>query len=310
MIEHNQTIFSIGSCFSDMIAAKLESYKWSVVSNPFGTLYDPVSIERNIVNSIDKAPISDSLLSQRDDIYFHFYYHSDLSALSLPTLAQHIERAHDITSTALLKAHWAVITLGSAMVYKHISHNEVVANCHKVPQNEFEKHMLNLRKVKSSLQNTINKVRTINPDIKFLLTVSPVRHLRYGMEQNMLSKAILRLACEEITSTNGNTIYFPSFEIMMDELRDYQYYKADKVHPNEVAENHIWNEFVRTMIAPEARLFIEQWGHMRKALAHKPMHSGSNAHQRFIKETLKKLDELSSQVDVSTERRQLESQLI
>lgn len=293
-----------------MIANRLSHYKWAVTSNPFGTLYDPISIERNIINSLSDQPISDNLLEQREDVVFHYYYHSDLSALSLSALSNNIERAHDQTKTALLGSDWVVLTFGSAIVYKHKALGEVVANCHKVPQNQFDKTMLSLKEVKTSIQNTVDAIREINPNIQFIITVSPVRHLRHGMEQNMLSKSILRLACDEIVTKNENTTYFPSYEIMIDELRDFRYYKQDKVHPSTEAEDYIWDKFRNVMVDEKGLDFIDQWDQITRALQHKPMHIASKAHQRFIKETLIKLEQLSSLADVSREKAHLESQLI
>ncbi|MEQ9298468.1 MAG: GSCFA domain-containing protein [Cyclobacteriaceae bacterium] len=310
MIQLNQSIFSIGSCFSDMIAGRLSHNKWSVTANPFGTLYDPISIERNISNSLSDQPISDALLGQREDVVFHYYYHSDLSALSLPILSNIIELAHEQTKSSILNADWIVLTYGSTIVYKHKELGEMVANCHKVPQNQFDKEMLTQRDVRSSIQNTIECIRKVNPNAQFILTVSPVRHLKHGMEQNMLSKSILRLACEEIVNRNKGTIYFPSYEIMMDELRDYKYYKQDKVHPAAEAEDYIWDTFKTALVDENAIKFIEQWDEITRALQHRPMHVASKAHQRFLKETLMKLEELSSEIDVTKERAQLQSQLI
>jgi hypothetical protein len=305
-----QSIFSIGSCFSDMIAGKLSSYKWDSTSNPFGTLYDPISIERNIVNSLSDQSISDALLGQHEDVVFHYYYHSDLSALSIPSLSTLIEKAHDTTKMALLKADWVILTYGSAIIYRHKELGEIVANCHRVPQNQFDKELLSMRQVKTSLRSTIDAIRKVNPNAKVMLTVSPVRHLRHGMEQNMLSKAILRLACQEVVDKNENAFYFPSFEIMMDELRDYKYYKEDKVHPSKAAEDHIWEVFKTTHLEDRALKFIDKWDDIARALAHRPRHISSKAHQRFIKETLIKLEQLSNHVDVTSERAHLESQLI
>lgn len=293
-----------------MIAGRLSHYKWSVTANPFGTLYDPLSIQRNITNSLSDQPISEALLGQREDVVFHYYYHSDLSALSLPTLSNMIEQAHEQTKASILGADSIVLTYGSAIVYKHKALGEVVANCHKVSQNQFDKEILSLRTVRTSIQNTIDCIRKVNPSVRFIVTVSPVRHLKHGMEQNTLSKSILRLACEDITDRNEQIIYFPSFEIMMDELRDYKYYKQDKVHPSTEAEDYIWDTFKTTQMEAEALEFIDQWDQISRALQHRPVHVASKAHQRFLKETLMKLEQLSSQVDVTNERAQLQSQIL
>lgn len=293
-----------------MIADRLSRYKWDITANPFGTLYDPLSIERNIINSLSDQPISEALLGHREDVVFHYYYHSDLSALSLPTLSNMIEQAHEQTKASILGADCIVLTYGSAIVYKHKALGEVVANCHKVPQNQFDKEMLSLRTVRTSMQNTIDCIRKVNPSVHFVVTVSPVHHLKHGMEQNMLSKSILRLASEDITSRNKDTVYFPSFEIMMDELRDYKYYKQDKVHPSTEAEDYIWDTFKTTQMDDKALKFIEQWDHISRALQHRPMHVASKAHQRFLKETLMKLEQLSSEIDVTNERAHLESQIL
>lgn len=307
----NQSIFSIGSCFSEMIAGRLSEHKWDVTTNPFGTLFDPVSIERNIINSLSDAPISDDMLDQREDVVFHYNYHSDLSALSVTALSNLIEEAHNTAKMSLLRADWIILTYGSAVIFRHNTSGQPVANCHKMPGDLFTREMLPLAEVSTSLLNTIAAIKKVNARARFVLTVSPVRHLRHGREQNMLSKSILRLACQELTERHADQVcYFPSFEIMMDELRDYKYYQVDKVHPTEEAENIIWEHFQESMLDEEARTFVHQWSDIRKAMAHKPRHVQSSAHQRFLKETLVRLERLSGQVDVSAERAHLEKQLI
>jgi hypothetical protein len=194
-----------------------------------------------------------------------------------------------------------LITYGTAWSYSRKDTGEAVANCHKLPQGNFQKRLLNSDEVVESFGLLFNRLRNLNPDISIILTLSPVRHLRDTLELNSVSKAVLRVACHHIAEQFESVEYFPAYEMMMDDLRDYRFYKSDMLHPTEDAEDYIWDKFSEKYFTSETKTFLKEWGSVLAALAHRPFHPASEAHQRFLKETLKKLEGLKSSVDVREE---------
>ena len=202
-----------------------------------------------------------------------------------------------------------ILTFGTVFVYQLKANGEMVANCHKVPQKQFDKKLLSVEEIVSGFQAIKEKIEKLNPNIRFLLTVSPVRHTREGLPQNNLSKSILRMACHELCEAHSNVSYFPAYEIMLDDLRDYRFYEKDLIHPNEQAQDYIWQQFSQTHFDDETLSFVNEWSKVKSALAHKPFDAQSEEHQQFLKATLKKLQNLSGQVDVSEEIERLQSQM-
>lgn len=308
-LAHQDQVFTIGSCFSDMIAAKLLHYKWSVVSNPFGTLFDPVSISENVVRSLSGQMPSPDLYDVRDDVHLHYQVHSDLCTLNRHDLERKIQEAQIRTLQSLKSYRWVIITLGSMIVFEHKRTGAIVANCHKMPQDYFIKRQLTFTEAQQALHTMIAEVRSLNPEIKFIFTVSPVRHVRHGLAENMLSKSSLRVLCEDICHNFDGSFYFPSYEIMLDDLRDYQYYKADGIHPSSIAENYIWEKFAGAYMAENLLQWIDDWDKLMRAVAHRPHLPDSKAHQNFLKETIAQLEGFSDQIDVSEEMEKLKKQL-
>jgi hypothetical protein len=236
--------------------------------------------------------------------------HSKFFAREKSTLSALLDIQKLEVSNYLKSANYLIITLGTSFVYTYQKSNEVVANCHKVPQSEFTKNLLPLVEMSAAFQSAQKAIQKINPRLKILLTVSPVRHIKDGMEENSVSKALLRLFCNEAATQNENVSYFPSFEIMMDDLRDYRFYKPDMIHPNEVAEEYIWDFFQEIYFGDSTKSHINDWQKILNALNHKPFNLESKSHQKFIQSTIEKLNQMSSLIDVSEEFEYFESQLI
>jgi hypothetical protein len=207
------------------------------------------------------------------------------------------------------KADWLIITYGTAWVYELLETKEVVANCHKMPQTLFAKSLMTQKKVLDSFETMYGLLKSFNPNIKIIVTVSPVRHLKDTLELNSVSKSVLRVACHTLTEQYHDVLYFPSYEIMMDDLRDYRFYKSDMIHPTKDAEEYIWEKFVERFFDDSLKSFLKKWGEIRTALAHKPFHPTSSSHQKFLHQTLKKLLELKALVNVDQEVAMLEEQL-
>jgi hypothetical protein len=302
-------ILTIGSCFADAIGMRLLSTKLSALSNPFGVVYNPYSIHKTIRYSIfNETPPSHTFL-QRNDVFLNYDFHSEISSLHQEQLLSQLKEIIGATHYFLSHAQWLIITFGTAWVYERNDTGEIVANCHKVPQDLFSKSLLTQEKIIASFDTFYAELMKINSTIKIILTVSPVRHVKDTLELNSVSKAVLRTTCFTLIEGYPGVEYFPAYEIMMDDLRDYRFYKADMIHPTEVAEAYIWEKFSDRYFTADLKNFIEQWKDIQNALAHKPFQPSSNAHQWFLQETLKKLEGLKMIVNVDQEIASIKSQL-
>lgn len=302
-------ILCIGSCFAEVIGLRLQKNKFQALVNPFGTLYNPASIFRLLHDSInDYMPPEDAYL-QREDQYFNFKLHSDYAAESKQELEIKIGRALSGTREQLRKCRWLIITLGTALCYERRDNGQIVANCHKMPGSYFNQRMLDPQEIVTRFEQVYLAMKAFNDDARYIFTLSPVRHIRDTLVRNSASKAALRLAIERIiTLFPEDVVYFPSFEIMMDDLRDYRFYEADMIHPDKVAQDYIWDKWVETFLDGQSIEFIMKWDKIRKALAHRPFNARTQAHQRFVNKTIEQLEQLASIVDVSKEIAQMKKQ--
>jgi hypothetical protein len=210
----------------------------------------------------------------------------------------------------LKDVNWLILTYGTAWIYHRADTGEVVANCHKQPASSFTKSLLTQKKILASFDTFYQELQHFNPGVQIIVTVSPVRHTRDSLELNSVSKSVLRSACHTLQETYANVEYFPAFEIMMDDLRDYRFYKRDRIHPTEEAEDYIWETFLSRYGSEELSSFIKTWSSIDQALQHKAFHPASTSHQKFLRETLKKLEELKGQVDVEKEVGLIKKQLL
>jgi hypothetical protein len=219
---------------------------------------------------------------------------------------------HTIESTHHYLEHTSLIlvTYGTAWVYKRVDCGEIVSNCHKMPTKNFVKRLMKEDEIVQSFREMNATLLELNPNAKVIVTVSPVRHLKDGLEQNSVSKAILRTACNTMVTQFKNVEYFPAYELMMDDLRDYRFYKSDMIHPSEEAENYIWEKFGEKYFSEDTKNFIKKWESIVSALNHKAFHPSSHGHQIFLKDTLRRLEDLKTSVDVSEELRIVKSQIL
>jgi len=284
-IDYSSRVVSLGSCFAVNIGQKLDYFKFLNVTNPFGILFHPLALKKFIAFAISQKQFTE------DDIFFYnerwhcFDAHSDLSHPDKATLITALNAAATLAHAEIKQATHMLITLGTAWVYRHIDTNVLVANCHKVPQKEFTKELLSANAIKNSLQDSIALIKTINPAVQIIFTVSPVRHIKDGYTQNQWSKANLISALHEVLATTpsgAGALYFPSYEIMMDELRDYRYYAEDMIHPSSVAINYIWERFTQAWITPEAEPVMKTVDAVQKGLQHRSFNSESVQHAAFL----------------------------
>jgi hypothetical protein len=212
-------------------------------------------------------------------------------------------------AACLASADVLLLTLGTAFIYRLKETGSIVANCHKAPANLFSKELLTVSEVTTSLVSLYTMLKAIRPHLQIILTLSPVRHIKDGIPENQVSKSVLRVACHEASLQCNQLSYFPAYECMLDDLRDYRFYKKDMIHPSEVAEEYIWEKFVTAYLDEATRIFLKDWDSIIKALAHKPFQPKSAAHQTFLRKTRDKLINLSRLVDVSSELQQVEKEM-
>lgn len=290
-IDYSSKLLLLGSCFSENIGAKVSYYKFQGIQNPFGILFHPLAIERIIEKSVNQELFTKEDVFNENEQWHSFDAHSSLSNPSKAQIIEDLNDAISRTSTQVNTASHIIITLGTAWVYRKTSSNKVVANCHKVPQSNFTKELLSVEEVVKSLKQVITFVQSVNPTVQFIFTVSPVRHLKDGFLENQRSKAHLIAAIHQVLNED-RVSYFPSYELMMDELRDYRFYAKDMIHPNETAIEYIWEKFVEVWLASNTSSTMKKIEKVQKAMLHKPFNENSDQHQKF----LVKLNVLKSEI--------------
>ena len=283
-INYSSKVLLLGSCFAQNMGAKLEYYKFQQCTNPFGILFHPVAIEKLITRAVNQTWFTSKDVFLQNEQWHCFLAHSKLSNTSEEDLISALNSALEKLRFSLLEASHVVFTFGTAWVYKHLEKDTIVANCHKVPQKEFVKQLLSPDDVSDVLLGIETKLRTINPTCSIINTVSPVRHIKDGLIANSRSKAHLIAGVQEIVSPEKLNHYFPSYEIMMDELRDYRYYKEDLIHPNQTAIAIIWNAFTGSWICPETAALQKKIATIQSGLLHTPFNGHSKAHLLFKKD--------------------------
>ena len=294
-IHHRHRIVLLGSCFSQNVGARLQIYKFNCFLNPFGTIFHPLPIAR-LMNYIysDKKIESDTLLSSQGR-YVHPDFHSSLSSPDPEKTAQHINQAISDMHIILPMIDYVFITLGTSTGYIHLNSGEVVANCHKIPAASFTKTHSEVDTMVDNLQQACNQWLQVNPNIKFIFTVSPVRHIKDGIVENMLSKAKLLLTIEKLSHLLPNVSYFPAYEWMMDDLRDYRYYEKDLIHPNELAIDYIWEKFSEHYFDKKTQELNLQIEEINRALNHRSSNPDSETHRQFLNHIKKEIAVLQSQ---------------
>lgn len=290
LIDYNSNILLLGSCFVENLGAKLSYFKFQNLQNPFGIIFQPKAIESIISNAINEKHYSEKDVFFLNEQWHCFEAHSRLSASSKDDLLATLNEQNVLTSLQLKKASHVIITLGTAWVYRFIKSDTLVANCHKIPQKQFNKELLSVDEVSKSLQSITHLIESINPKAAILFTVSPVRHIKDGFIENTQSKAHLLAAIHQYLNSrskiiNHHSFYFPSYEIMMDELRDYRFYAEDMVHPSKVAIQYIWEKFQEAWISNDALQTMNAVEAIQKRIQHKPYNPNSEAHQKFLQKS-------------------------
>jgi hypothetical protein len=275
-IDYNSKIMSLGSCFAENMGKKFNYFKFQNTVNPFGIIFNPVSIEKLVNRIVNKIKFTEKDIFFQNDLWHCYEVHSELSNPNKDDFLKELNLLIFQSFNFLIQTSHIIITYGTSWVYRNIENNEIVANCHKVPQKQFTKELLTIKTIEESIQNTIKLIEKINPNSNFIFTVSPVRHIKDGFVENNVSKAHLISVIHSIVN------YFPSYEIMMDELRDYRFYAEDMLHPNQVAIDYIWERFTETYFEENTIATMQEVESIQKGLAHRPFNPSAANHLKFL----------------------------
>ena len=290
LIDYESDILLLGSCFSDNIGDKLNYFKFKNLINPFGVLFQPKAIE-----TLVRYAVEEKIYTEKD-VFFHneqwlcFGAHSKISHVSKEDLLSNLNDKNKLTRQYIKASTHVIITLGTAWVYRFKATNTIVANCHKIPQKQFDKVLLSVNEIIETLKNIVHLITTLNPGVSIIFTVSPIRHIKDGFIENTQSKShlITAIHCFLKQSSTNHCFYFPSYEIMMDELRDYRFYTEDMIHPNKIAITYIWDKFKKVWIIEGALKMMENIDGIQKGILHMPFNPRSIAYQQFLKKLDKK----------------------
>jgi hypothetical protein len=281
-IDYSSKLMLLGSCFSENIGGKFEYLKFQSEINPFGILFHPVALENLITRSINQDFYTEDELIYHNEIWSCFDAHSKLNSVLKDDLLSKLNEQIKLMHQQINASTHIIITLGTAWVYRYITTDRIVANCHKIPQKQFQKELLSINDIVASLENIIALIRSVNPKVNFIFTVSPVRHLKDGFVENNRSKSHLLSAIHQTVEPRKQLFYFPSYEILMDELRDYRYYNQDMIHPNKVAVEYIWEKFKAVWLTEDAIDISQKVANIQTKKAHRPFNPNSDAHQKFL----------------------------
>lgn len=284
-IDYDSNVLLIGSCFAQNIGRKLDYFKFPIVQNPFGILFNPVAIENVIANAISGVDYTEDDIFEHQGLWHCFDAHSSISSDTKESTLNNLNAALGLMRKQLSKASHIVITLGTSWVYQLKQTDHIVANCHKIPQSEFDKRLLSVEEVIKCLMTIFKLIKHVNKNVAIIYTVSPVRHLKDGFVENTISKSHLITGLHQTLSFKNRPTglsYFPSYELMIDELRDYRFYDRDMLHPNDLAIEYIWERFQQVFISQNSFPVMKEIDQIQKGLLHRPFNQNGEQHQLFL----------------------------
>jgi hypothetical protein len=294
-IAHQNKLLSMGSCFSENIGERLLDYKFSVIVNPYGILFNPIAIAQSLRQIIDYRKFSESDIFYYNQRWQSFFHHGRFANVDKKTCLNDINTGIKQTHQHIQNLDYLMLTLGTANVFVHKKSNQIVANCHKVPSSEFERKRLAINEITADFEPIFNQLKTINPNLKIIFTVSPVRHIRDGLVENQRSKATLLLAVDELVKEYDFVSYFPAYELVLDDLRDYRFFKDDMIHPSKLAIDYVWDYFKKTYFSEKTSELNRQIDRLIQAKNHRPFEERSESHQKSIQNQIQKIRQLEKQ---------------
>ena len=297
-IDYSSKILLLGSCFTENIGVKFDYFKFQNIQNPFGVIFNPFSIEKLVIRAIENVPFSESDIFQYNQIWKCFEVHSRFSALTKEGLLSSLNSSLQNFREALFSSTHIIFTYGTTWVYRDLKSGEIVANCHKLPEKNFKKELISIEETSKYLKNIYDVISAINPNAILINTVSPVRHIKDGFVENSLSKAHLIAAIHQTFSKQSQlrSHYFPSYEIMLDELREYRFYAEDMLHPNKTAIKIIWQKFSKVWVSSKTEAFQKEIAMIQSGLLHRPFNPESALHLQFLENLQQKIASLQKQL--------------
>lgn len=317
-IRHNEAIMLVGSCFTEHMTGFLKRHKFTVLENPHGILFNPISI----ANAISRYALGE--LYKKDDLFKHgefwhsWDHHGKFSGLDAEECLTAINSSLKNAEKFIARCEWVIVTLGSAWAYEllptapNYQPDTICANCHKIPASAFQHRLLQVNEVVTALREIVQVVQGVNARAQIIFTISPVRHFREGLIENNRSKSVLHLAIHQLLQEMAGCHYFPSYELVIDDLRDYRFYAEDMVHPNYLATRYVWDKFREACISPDDYSVMDEAFKVNAAISHKPIHPDSAAHQQFLNASIALAESLQKQysyMDFEEEILQLKSAL-
>lgn len=306
LIDYSKKVLCIGSCFAENLHSFLNHRKYASFLNPCGITYNPLSIAKSIRYLLGQEELKVEDISERDGIFFHLDFHSGFSATTkegaYEKITNHLESARAFSDADVL-----ILSLGTAYTYFLIEGGNAVNNCHKLASSNFEKKRLDVQESVDALEEAINRLRLANPSVEVIVTVSPVRHLRDGMVENNLSKSVLLLASRALTDCT----YFPSYELLLDDLRDYRFYDRDLVHPSIEAIDYILTFFEGQFLSKKDEELRKKIVQVKKDMAHRPLFGNSLQHRQFLEKLIHRVERLEGdhKIDFKEELDVIKAQL-
>lgn len=293
-INHDTPTLLVGSCFTQNIGEKLLFSKIPTLVNPFGVVYNPFSVATCIETILNNSKLNDCDIQFGNDLWFSYSHHSSFAAVDKAQCLDRINTSIEQAHTFIQKTKVLIVTFGTARIYRLKSNGKVVANCHKTPASEFSNELINIESIIEVWNKLIQDLLSKNADLKIVFTVSPVRHWKDGAIGNQLSKSILNVAVHELVEQfPESTAYFPSYEIMMDDLRDYRFYADDMLHPSTSAINYIWEKFQQAAFDTSTLKLIADIEKIRKAASHRPFNPNTESHKVFVQNTLEQIKQIN-----------------
>jgi hypothetical protein len=286
-ISHKDKIMLLGSCFTENIGNKLSINGFETMINPFGILYNPFSICNSLDRIINLKFLLSEDLVQVNEFWYSYEHHGIFRNENSDNLLQTINLGISEANSFLKQTNWLIITLGTAWIFFLKENNKILGNCHKLNSQLIDRRLLTINEITENINLTINNIRKINPDIKIILTVSPIRHWKQGFRENLISKSTLHLATDQICKSINNCSYFPAYEIVMDELRDYRFYQADMLHPSEVAVDYIWEKFSNHLFSDNTIQLCKDYFKLHSMKQHRAFNPESQGYKQHLIKTEK-----------------------
>ena len=313
LIDYNSRLMMLGSCFAENMGSKFSYYKFDLDVNPCGIIYNPLSVANVLRLIVEGKQFEKSDLRQVGGKWVSLYHHGAFSSTDPDECLRRINDRLTKATGELRTLDLLVITWGTAWVYRYTRENIVVSNCHKIPSQEFERSRLSVEDIVKEYLVLIGRLREINPGLRILFTVSPIRHWKDGAHGNQLSKATLLLAIDRLREELQHVYYFPAYEIVLDELRDYRFYADDMLHMSGFTVDYIWERFLYSFISPEVLGLMNQIGRVNKGVAHRPFDPQSEEYHRLVKKMLAEIAMISRSypmIDFSEEKRKLNEVIV